>query len=265
MRQTGRVLLAVVLAVALVLAAAWLGQRRLVYFPDRTAPADTTGDVELTTSDGLRLAALLVRPTGPDRKTAVLFAHGNAGHRADRRVLADALAAEGLTVLVLGYRGYGGNPGSPTEAGLARDARAGLAHLTAAGYPPERIVYAGESLGAAVVTELATAHRPAALVLRSPFASLAAAGREHYPWLPVGLLLRDRFAVADRVAGLDVPTIVVYGTADTVVPAAQSREVATRAAGPVQVVELPGADHNDPSLTHGPAVVSAIAEAAGAR
>jgi hypothetical protein len=255
------VVLVVVLVVAVV--ALWAGQRHLIYLPDRTTPrpAGDVREVVLHTSDGLDLVAWLLRPGRQDRATAVLVAPGNAGHRGHRTALAAALADAGLTVLLLEYRGYGGNPGSPGEDGLARDAEAARAYLADAGFAAGRIVYFGESLGAAVATRLATAHPPAALVLRSPFADLASVGREHYPWLPVRALLRDRYPVARQIAGVTVPVTVIYGGADTVVPPGQSRTVAGRAAGPVRVVVLPGAEHNDAALTHGPEVVAAVVDA----
>ena len=261
-----RPVLIVLLVLAALLAAAWLGQRRLVYFPDRSAPVPGSAATEavLHTSDGLRLTGWLLPPARADRRTAVLVASGNAGNRAHRVPLAAALADAGFTVLVFDYRGYGGNPGSPSEAGLARDARAALTYLLGAGFTPDRIIYFGESLGAAVATELATEHRPAGLVLRSPFVDLASAGREHYPWLPVRLLLRDRYPLAEQLATVPVPTTVIFGSADSVVPAAQSRSVADRAAGPVRVVEIAGADHNDAVLTHGADLVAAVVDLADA-
>jgi fermentation-respiration switch protein FrsA (DUF1100 family) len=261
-----RAVLVGVVVLALLLAALWLGQRRLIYFPDRAAPHPDprVRDAALHTSDGLELAAWLVPATRGDRRLAVLVAPGNAGNRGDRLVLATALADAGFTVLLLDYRGYGGNPGSPSEAGLARDVRAGRAYLTgSAGYPPDRIIYFGESLGAAVVAELATEHPPGGLLLRSPFVDLATAGREHYPWLPVRLMLRDRFPVASHVARVPVPTTVIYGTADSVIPPRQSRTVADRAAGPVRVVVVDGADHNDPALADGRPVIDAVIDLAG--
>jgi uncharacterized protein len=261
-----RVLLVVLLLVALVLAVAWLLQRRLVFFPDRSAPPPASQvlpgarDVTLRTADGLRLGAWLV-PGDPDRQWAVLVAPGNAGNRLGRAPLAAALAARGFTVLLVDYRGYGGNPGSPTERGLAHDIDAARAYLVdQAGIPAERLLYFGESLGAAVVTGLATRHPPAGLILRSPFTDLPAAGREHYPFLPVRLLARDRFPVKDRIAQITAPTLVVYGTADTVVPAAQSKAVAADAGGPVRVVVIEGADHNDAVLVHGPRLIDAVAD-----
>lgn len=260
-----RLVLIALVVLTVLLSMIWWAQRRLIYFPDRgwPQPAGPAREVVLHTSDGLRLAGWLVPAAVDDRGAAVLVAPGNAGHRGYRAPLAAGLAGAGFTVLLLDYRGYGGNPGRPSEAGLARDARAALAYLTGeAGFPLERIIYFGESLGAAVVGELATEHRPAGLVLRSPFVDLAAVGREHYPWLPVGLLLCDRYPLGTSLARVAAPTTVVYGSADTIVPPGHSRAVADAAAGPVRVVVVAGADHNDPALVHGPEVVRAVGELA---
>ncbi|WP_433363082.1 alpha/beta hydrolase [Actinoplanes sp. CA-142083] len=262
-----RVAIAVVLLWALVVAAAWLLQRRLIYFPDRSAPPAAAGasDVTLRTTDGLLLTAWLVEPPPetPGPRVAVLLAPGNAGNRLSRAPLAAALAGRGLTVLLVDYRGYGGNPGSPSEDGLARDIEAARTFLVEqADIPAERLLYYGESLGAAVVTALAAKHPPAGLILRSPFTDLPAAGSEHYPFLPVRLLARDRFPVAQLIARVTAPTLIVYGTADSTVPPRQSLDVAAKAAGPVRVVAVHGADHNDASLVNGTQLINAVAKLA---
>jgi pimeloyl-ACP methyl ester carboxylesterase len=260
-----RILVVILVVIVLAIGLLWLGQRRIIYLPDRSAPVPTAPvrEIAISTSDGLRLSAWLVPSSGPDRGIAVLVAPGNAGNRAHRLPLAAAMARAGLTVLLLDYRGYGGNPGGPSEEGLAYDVRAGLTYLTGAGFGRDRIVYFGESLGAAVVTELAVEHPPAGLVLRSPFVDLASVGAQLYPFLPVRWLLRDRFPVAEHITRVAVPTTVIYGTADSVVAPEQSRTVADRGAGPVRVVVIEGADHNDPSLTDGVAVIDAVTELAG--
>jgi uncharacterized protein len=257
--------LVVLLALALMIATVWLMQRRLIYFPDRSAPPPAgqvipgAHDVALHTTDGLALTAWLARPRSTDRRLGILVAPGNAGNRLARAQLVAALADLGLTVLLLEYRGYGGNPGRPTETGLARDVRAARAYLMEqAGIPVQRLIYFGESLGAAVVTALAAEHPPAGLVLRSPFTDLVAVGREHYPFLPVRLLLRDRFPVADLMERVRAPTVVVYGTADSIVPPEQSVAVAEAAAGPVRLIAVNGADHNDPSLLAGRQLLDAV-------
>jgi fermentation-respiration switch protein FrsA (DUF1100 family) len=254
-----RVLLGLVLVVVLVLALVWIFQRRLIYLPD-TAPVPVlpgAEDVRLRTADGLELGAWFVHPTAQTPKATVLVANGNGGNRAGRAPLAAKLAQAGLAVLVFDYRGYGGNPGDPDEAGLALDVRAAYRFLVEdRRVPPARILFYGESLGCAVVAELALEHPPAGLLLRSPFVDLAAVGAEIYPYLPVRLLLRDRFPVRDEVARLRVPTVVVLGGRDSVVPPAQSREVA--AAASARVVEVPDADHNDPALLEGPELLDAV-------
>jgi fermentation-respiration switch protein FrsA (DUF1100 family) len=244
-------------------------QRKLIYFPEGgplpspDALVPGAREVSFETEDGLRLGAWFVPAAGVsgDSAPVVLVAPGNAGNRTARVPLAAALAARGIAVLLVDYRGYGGNPGSPDEAGLGRDVHAARRYLTEElGVPPSRLFYFGESLGTGVVTGLAMTHPPAGLVLRSPFTDLAAVGKVHYPHLPVGALLKDRFPVAERIASIRVPTVVVYGTADSIVPADQSREVARRAAGPVRLVEVPGGDHNDRVLLDGPQLLDAVVE-----
>lgn len=243
-------------------------QRQLIYFPDRSAAPSAdrvipgARDITLHTSDGLRLSAWFVPPAArSDRRTAVLVAPGNGGNRLDRVGIARVLEERGFAVLLLEYRGYGGNPGSPSEAGLATDADAAVAALKDLGYPLERTIYLGESLGTAVVAALAQRHPPAGLVLRSPFTDLADVGAHHYPYLPVRLLLRDRFPVLEHVRRSEVPLVVVHGDRDTVVPSEQSAEVARAAPALVEEVVLPGADHNDPVM-FGAGVVDAVARLA---
>ncbi|BCJ74638.1 alpha/beta hydrolase [Catellatospora sp. IY07-71] len=257
--------LIVLLIAVLLVTALWLLQRRLIYLPDTSPPGPAAAalpgarDVTLRTADGLDLGAWLVPPAGPDRGLAVLVANGNGGNRAGRASVAAELAERGFTVLLFDYRGYGGNPGSPSEQGLAEDVRAAYRYLVdGAGVRPDRLIYFGESLGGAVVTGLAAEHPPAGLLLRSPFTDLAATAATHYPFLPVRAMLRDRFPVAELITRIDVPTAVVYGTADSVVPADQSRAVAAAAAGPVEVTVVEGADHNDAVLFEGDQVMDAV-------
>jgi uncharacterized protein len=254
---------------ALLVVLPWALQRRLIYLPSM-APVPSVGqvlpgarDVTLHTADGLALGAWLVPPRYPDRKVTVLVADGNAGDRTLRAPLAAALADQGVGVLLFDYRGYGGNPGSPSERGLALDVRAAHRFLVEqAGIPPHRLIYYGESLGAAVVAELATEYPPAALVLRSPFVDLASVGQIHYPFLPVRALLRDRFPTAEHVARVAAPVTVIYGSRDSIVPAEQSRAVAAAVVGDVRTVEIDGADHNDLVLLDGAELVRAVVERA---
>lgn len=250
-------LLAVVLLVVLAfLALLWLTQRSMIYFPSQSVPsADELGatveEVRYPTEDGLTLEAWLVHPRGEPRGTVLVF-NGNAGNRFHRLPLGTALADAGFSALLVDYRGYGGNPGSPHEEGLAHDARAALAYLVSRpDVDPQRVAYFGESLGAAVAARLAMEDPPAALILRSPFASLSSIAAVHYPFIPASLLLRDRYPTIDLIEEIESPLLVVAGSEDTIVPLDQSRRVFEAAGEPGQLVIIDGARHNDLSLLAG--------------
>jgi hypothetical protein len=255
----------VVVIVAAVLALIWTMQRRFMYFPSAGVP--TPGEIGLTgvepvtfeTSDGLGLSGWFFAASGPSPRVTVLVFNGNAGNRAHRGPLAAALHRHGLQVLLVDYRGYGGNPGAPSENGLTIDGRAARAYL--AGRPDvdrSRLVYFGESLGTAVAVDLAVEHPPAALVLRSPFTSMGDLGQHHYPFLPVRLLLRDRFAAIDQIQRIRVPLLVIAGGHDRIVPIENSRRLYDAAVAPKALLVLPDADHNDYELLAGDEMIQAI-------
>ncbi len=188
--------------------------------------------------------------------TVIVF-NGNAGNRAFRAPLAAALAEHGISVLLFDYRGYGGNPGSPSEEGLAADARAARRYV-AGRAGSDRIVYFGESLGSGVAVRLAAEQPPAALILRSPFTSLTDTGRHHYPFLPVGMMLIDRFASIDRIRDIRCPLLVIAADHDSVVPTALSRRLFEAALEPKRLAIIDRTDHNDYELLAGQRVVTAI-------
>jgi len=264
-----RVCLIVVGVLALVVGLLWAFQRKLIYLADAASvpPAGEVlpgaVDVTLHTDDGLALGAwFLPAPPGECRAT-VLIANGNAGNRTARAPLAEALWRRGFGVLLIDYRGYGGNPGSPSEEGLAADAAAAHRFLTDdQGLSDRELIYFGESLGAAVVARLASTHPPAGLAMRSPFVDLASVAQRLYPVLPVRLLLRDRFPVLDTVAGVRSPTLVIFGTQDSLVPPDQSQAVADASGGSVEVLRVEGADHNDPDFLTGTPMIDSVVELA---
>lgn len=263
--MTVSAVLALVLAAILVVGAAWVFQDALIYHPDRSSPPPAAEaleggiDIVLNTQDGLELSAWFVPPTrgSPRRDLAVLVAPGNGGNRSGRAGFATLLAERGFAVLLLDYRGYGGNPGRPSESGLVLDARAAQQALWEQGYRAERTIYFGESLGTGVVAALQAEVPPAGVVLRSPFTSLPDAGAHQLPFLPVRMLLRDRFPVVEHVAASDVPFTVVQGDRDSVVPPAQSAAVAAAAPRLVEHLVLEGAGHND-AVMFGPPVADAV-------
>ena len=243
----------------------WTLQRRMIYFPLGQVPPPGEGGlshvepVRFTTADGVELGGWFLAATAASERTTVIVFNGNAGNRSHRVELADALNRHGLQVLLMDYRGYGGNAGAPSERGLAADARAARAYLASRpDVDPSRLVYFGESLGAAVAVDLASEHPPAALILRSPFTSLGDVGRYHYPFLPVRWLLQDRYPSVDRIRQIDAPLLVIAGDRDGIVPIEQSRRLYDEAAEPKELLVVAGADHNDVALLAGREMISAI-------
>jgi uncharacterized protein len=252
MRRLAVVVAIVALVASGLLALAWSQQRRLIYFPS-PGPVPPAGamlpngrDVVLETDDGIRLGAWYfpVPGGGP----AVLVCNGNGGDRSGRVELAAALNRMGLSALLFDYRGYGGNPGKPSEDGTAADAHAAQAWL-AAQPGIEKIVYFGESLGAAVALGLAIEKAPAALILRSPFTTLREVASVHYPVLP--RLLTDRYPSIDRIRAVHVPVMVMAGDRDETVPEEMSRRLYDAANEPKRFVLVPGAGHNDREFVDG--------------
>jgi fermentation-respiration switch protein FrsA (DUF1100 family) len=250
--------------VVLVVIVFWVGQRRLMYFPTSLVPSPASvglSDAEpvaFTGADNVTLHGWFL-PSGRAAPTrTVLVFNGNAGNRAYRADLGAAFRSRGLSVLLFDYRGYGENAGTPTETGLADDARAALSYLLSRrDVNPDRVVYFGESLGSAVATRLAAEHAPAALVLRSPFTSFVDLGRIHYPLLPVRWLLRDRFPSIDVIPSVRSPILIIAGSRDSLVPIEQSRHLYDAATSTKSLFIVEGADHNDEALVAGAGMIDA--------
>jgi fermentation-respiration switch protein FrsA (DUF1100 family) len=235
--------------VGMLLLAACSPQDHFVYFPDTTRPdlaalhLPLVQEAMLTTSDGLSLLAWWLPPHGA--APVIVYCHGNGGnisYRGDRLL---RFARQGFGVLLLEYRGYGGNPGHPSEEGLYADARAALKFLDAADITPERRVLYGESLGTGVAVRLASEQTVGALVLEAPYTRLADVGAAHFPSFLVRLILRDRFDSVARIALVKAPLLVLHGERDEVIPVALGRALFAAANKPKEIWIAPQGNHND--------------------
>jgi pimeloyl-ACP methyl ester carboxylesterase len=205
-----------------------------------TRPEPGFDDIRIRTSDGLVLRAFH-HPARAGLPT-LLFFHGNASDLDGSEYATRLLVAQGYGVLAPEYRGYGGNPGSPDEQGLYRDGEAALAWLAAKGVPASDVVAIGNSLGSGVATEMASRHHLAGLVLISGFASLPRVSREHYPFVPAGLLVLDRYDNFAKIAAIHSPILLLHGTSDTVASADNSRAM-VKAQPSAQLILVPGVGH----------------------
>lgn len=224
----------------------YVAQRSLMYFPDRqrVAPAAAglpqAAEETLTTADGERVIVWHVTPR--EGQPVVLYFQGNGCRLSLRVPRFAALARDGIGLVALNYRGYGGSSGSPSEDGLIADARAAYAFATAR-YEAKRIVLWGESLGGGVAVALAAERPVGRLVLEAPFTSAADVGARAYPFVPVRWLMKDQFRSDERIARVTAPVLVLHGARDGVVPIALGEWLFEMVPGPKRFVRYPQAGH----------------------
>jgi fermentation-respiration switch protein FrsA (DUF1100 family) len=238
-------------------------ESRFLYFPTRALAATPQSyglradELFVQTEDGVRLHGWWIKGVGG--RVLLLF-HGNAGNIADRldraRIANERL---GLDVFLVDYRGYGLSTGHPSEEGLYRDARAIYAEAIERGFRANQIVLFGESLGSAVVVDLAMERECAGVILETPFLSVPAIAREHYPFVP-SFLIRSRFDNERKIGSVLAPKLFLVAARDEVVPAAHGRRLFELASEPKTLYEIPGAGHNDTYLTGGEAYWKAWAQ-----
>ncbi len=251
-RTVLRIARAAVVAYLVVILLMVIFENSLVYFPDRHPIGDWRPaglefeDAEFQADDGTRLHGWYIPHENP--RAVVLFAHGNAGNLTHRADMLRRLEREvGVSVMIFDYRGYGKSEGSPSEAGILSDARAARAWLARrAGVAPTDIVLLGRSVGGGVMVDLAAKDGARALILESTFTSMPDVAQHHYPWLPVRLLMRNRYDSAAKIADYHGPLLQSHGTSDGIVPYQLGRDLFDRANQPKQFFDIPDGGHNNP-------------------
>ena len=230
----------------------YLFQSHLLYLPnlpsrDIVATPEEVGldyePVKITTDDGVILDGWFI----PARQArgVLLFFHGNAGnisHRLDSIKIFNDL---GLDTLIFDYRGYGRSTGAPSEQGTYRDAESAWRYVTdERGFPAERIVLFGRSLGAAIAAYLATRHTPRALIIESAFTSVPDLAAKIYPFLPARALVRFQYHTETHLQSVGCPLLIVHSRDDEIIPFDYGRRLFAAAHEPKQLLELRGG-HND--------------------
>lgn len=241
--------LGAVAAYVLIALAGYFGQRKLMYFPDRTRvqpAAAGLAEVEervLKTPDGERVVAWYgkARPGQP----TLLYFHGNGGSLAIRAERIRRFMGEGWGVYMMTYRGYGGSSGVPTEVDNVADARLAYGALVLEGVAPTSIIAYGESLGSGIAVRIAVERPVAGLILDAPYTSIVDVAARAYPFLPVRALLTDRYETSKYIANVKVPLLILHGQRDGVVPVAMGRELAQLANEPKRLVIFPNGSHSN--------------------
>jgi len=223
-------------------------QRSLMYFPDttHTTPAQAglsqAEEVALTAADGAHITVWHVAPK--DGKPVILYFHGNGGSLRHRVIRFKNLINDGIGLVALEYRGFGGNSGAPSEHGLIADAEAAYA-FAAARYPAKQIVAWGESLGTGVAVALAAERPVGRVILEAPFTSAAAVAAIRYWYMPVRLLMKDQFHSDERIAKVSAPLLILHGLHDQIVPYAMGDRLFELANQPKHIVKFLDGGHED--------------------
>jgi fermentation-respiration switch protein FrsA (DUF1100 family) len=239
-------IVSVYLLVALVM---YMGQRRLMYFPDAKhvlpghAGLANVSERILNAPDGARNIVWYGKAK-PGQPTLLYF-HGNGGGLAERADRIQRFMGQGWGVYMMAYRGYAGSTGYPTEANNIADARRAYDALVQEGVPPSSIILYGESLGTNVATRMAAEKASSGLILESPYTSVLEIAVTDYPFLPVRLLLSDRYETDKVIPQVRVPVLILHGKQDDVIPVAMAHRMVKLANEPKRLVILPEGEHSD--------------------
>jgi pimeloyl-ACP methyl ester carboxylesterase len=232
-------------------AAAWLAQDSLIFFPQPLSSTahlpPQTAPLVISSADGAHLAGWILEGTAKPAPTVIYFG-GNAEEVS--HMLAEPRWPREWTMVALNYRGYGTSQGKPGARALEADALAIYDAVSRRdGVDAKRIVVFGRSLGTAVATHVAAERPVAGAVLVSPYDSLSAVGRHHYPFLPVSLLLRHRFEAETNARRCQMPMLTIVASSDSIIPAARSQALYDAWAGPKRWEVVPHSDHNSLGAT----------------
>lgn len=246
-----RLLLDIGLLYACLVVFIYFYQRHMQYFPDKSNPGPPKDHgvpemsvIRFTTADGLNLYAWWSPPRNPDGKIVVLF-HGNAGNLAGRGIKARYFIDSGYGILLAEYRGFGGNPGRPTEQGLYNDGRAALKWLDEKGYKSGQLAIYGESIGSGVAVQLATEIRATYLILEAPFTSAAEIAKLSYPFLPVDYMMHDRYDSIAKIGQVKSSLLIVHGDEDPTIPIDSGKKLFDAANHPKEFCSIAGGGHSD--------------------
>ncbi|MGE3065805.1 MAG: alpha/beta hydrolase [Hyphomicrobiaceae bacterium] len=233
----------------LVVGAAWLGQRHLMYVPNATRVSPSAAGLEgveeqvLTTPDGAKLIAWRGPPS--EGQPTILYLHGNAGNLAGRADRFQRYRRAGFGLMMLSWRGYSGSTGRASEAHNVADAVLAFDALVTSGVLPKDIVVYGESLGSGVAIQLAGARPVGALILDAPYTSIVDVALLSYPYLPVRPLLVDRYESDRHIEKVSVPVLILHGERDSVIPVRMGKALYDLTRGEKKLVLFPDGGHVD--------------------
>lgn len=230
------VISSIILAYFVIILFVYLYQRSLLYHPSENNYLNNKinfsyEEIFIETDDNIKLKSWFIEKDLKKFKTILLF-HGNAGNLFNRVYKLNELNKLDLNILLISWRGFSGNKGKPTEKNLYHDAREAVKWLNSLGINNKDIILYGESLGTGVATELGKKNIFGGIILESPFTSIAKAAKIYYPYLPINLVLKDRYDSIEKIQSITVPILIMHGKKDNIVPQKMGLELFQKANEP---------------------------------
>ena len=214
----------------------YFNQRNLLYHPSENNYLDEKvkfkyEEVMIQVEKDIKLKSWLIKKDLKKNNT-LLFFHGNAGNLSNRVYKLNELQKLNINILIVAWRSFSGNPGEPTEKNLYNDARKSVEWLNNNGVKNENIILYGESLGTGVAVELGKDNTFNSIILESPYTSIARAAKLYYPYLPINLLLKDRYDSISKIDKITSPILIMHGEKDNIVPFSMGKELFEKANNP---------------------------------
>ena len=229
-------LLSLIIAYFLALIFIYFYQRNLLYHPSENNYQNSEikfnyDEIFIKVNNEIKLKSWLIKKDFKKFKTLILF-HGNAGDLSNRVYKINELNKLDLNILLISWRGFSGNKGSPTENNLYTDAEAAIKWLNEEGVNNNQIILYGESLGSGVAVEVGKENNFNSIILESPFTSIENSAKIYYPYLPVRLLLKDRYDSINKIKMINTPILIMHGKKDDIVPFSMGKELFEKANSP---------------------------------
>jgi fermentation-respiration switch protein FrsA (DUF1100 family) len=226
----------VVLAYFIIILFVYFYQRNLLYHPSENNYLNDKitfnyEEIFIETDKKIKLKSWFIKKDLNKFKTILIF-HGNAGNLFNRVYKLNELNKLDVNILLISWRGFSGNKGKPTEKNLYHDAEEAVKWLNNRGAISKNIILYGESLGTGVATELGTSNAFGGIILESPFTSIANAAKIYYPYLPVNIILKDRYDSIGKIKNITTPILIMHGKKDNIVPQKMGLELYEKANQP---------------------------------
>ena len=220
----------------IVLTFIYFNQRNLLYLPSENNYLDDPiqfnyEEIFIEVEKDIKLKSWLINKDLKKNKTLIIF-HGNAGNLFNRTYKLNRLNDLNLNILLISWRGFSGNSGQPSEKNLYLDAKKAIEWLNEKGVQNENIILYGESLGTGVAVELGQENSYRSIILESPYTSMEKAAKIYYPYLPVSLLLKDKFNSEDKIESIKIPILIMHGKNDQIIPFTMGKELFEKAKEP---------------------------------